>query len=74
MVVVATYFLTSLLSLPHVIQIIKFFCRLCHKLKVKKKTLGNIHLGVLGMPLEYGKCPWEQQMEDSKMLNRLSLV
>jgi len=64
----ATYFVTSLLSLPHVIQLINFFCRLCHKLKVKKRTLGNIHLGVLGMHLEHEKCPWEQQMENPKML------
>jgi hypothetical protein len=45
MVVVATYFLTSLLSLPHVIQIIKFFCHLCHKLKVKKKTAREYPFG-----------------------------
>jgi hypothetical protein len=74
MVILATYFVTSLLSLPHVIQLINFFCRLCHKLKVKKRTLGNIHLEVLGMHLEHEKCPWEQQMENPKMLKRCSLV
>jgi hypothetical protein len=74
MMVVATCFLTNLLSSQHVIQAIIFFCRLCHKLKVRKKTTTEYPSGSVSMPLEYEKCPWERQMENSKMLKQCSLI
>jgi hypothetical protein len=60
MVIVATYFVTSLLSLPHVIQLINFFCRLLlpmPQIKSEKKTTGEYPFGSVRYAFRAWKMP-----------------